>query len=486
MQRRKNWKGRGLCETGCNLRGCHAKTCEGLITIISHNGQKKILLVFGVAYILLFLLFYPKFYYMPDEQEYLRAAYLLREGDVKVSSILYNYGFTQKGSYFVPLYPLGQPLWLVPFTLPGWQWAFLSGMAAMLLGFFVFYRVVKRLGYAPIYALLFLLFPAFVFLSKTLMSEMLSVLLVTTALYFYIGKRKAEWGLAGLVLGLSVLVRVPNAFVFISFLLVSLFRNRQRAKYLFLGFVPPALLVLLHNYILYGSALETGYQLIGLFSAEGTIFKIIGFAVILSIIYPLMFLSQFFYRGKAWREIILTSALFLLFFGFYFANPIKIRVEDLFMGARYVLVIVPLLMVAYAGCLHGLAKKIKNKNRALVLSAAAMVLVLLLAGMAAVHVKYNELVENKYSVFQEIYSRTGEGSLIVTDSDIPLWNYEVQSPFEGMFFCECFGERKSIPLRLAGQYVTEPENTYYMKLWFEGREMKVHIEKWAEYAAKGG
>lgn len=455
------------------------------------GNSKKILIVFGVLYALLYLGFYPQFYYMPDEQIYLRSAYLLQAGDVTIDDVEYNYGFTFKNGQFVPLYPLGQALWLMPFMQFGWEAVFLSGLAAVLLGFFVFYKIMGRLNLPRIYSLLFLLYPTFTFLGKTINSDMLSVLLVLTAFYFYLGRGRFDWAIAGIVFGLAAFVRLPSGILFAAFLLVSLCNNRTRAKYIFMGFVPLALIILLHNTAIYGGPFETAYSAASYFRFDiiQTPLTILGFAAILSLLYPFMFISQFLYRGRAWREIILSGALLLGFFGFYFNNPIQFRAETLLMGARYVLVLVPLLLVAYACMINNAVGKIREKTKIaqpLIAASAAIIVFVLLIGTVFVHAQYNERINNKRAVFDEIYENTEEGSLIITETPgIPLRAGEIQSPFAGMFFCECFGDRKSVPVDVEGgveRYVKDAgaDNTYYARLWFEGRGMKVLVTKWVD------
>ena len=128
------------------------------------DNTKKILILLVLTYVLTFIYYYPPMYGISDEQSYLRGAYLLGEGRLTVDDPLHKYYYVPNNEKYVPFYPPGQSLLLLPFTFLGWKATFLSGLLIHLLGAYIFYLVLKRCGYGIEGTLLYLLF-TFVFVS---------------------------------------------------------------------------------------------------------------------------------------------------------------------------------------------------------------------------------------------------------------------------------------------------------------------------------
>lgn len=440
------------------------------------KNRRNQLILAALVFSALFLAFYPKFYYFTDEQQYLRNAYLLANGTPKVGELPHSYGYTEWKGGFVSKYPIGESLLLIPFTLLDWRLSFLCGLLLHLLGFAVFALVLRRMGLDEGYALLFLLFPAFVISSRTLMSEGASILFILLGFYFWLGDRHY---LAGAGFGISLLMRVTNAIVFVPFLLLSLGDRKKFVKML-APFALFALLSVAYNYLVFGELLLTPYSALdsgNMWVPETFLFKFAMYAAVLCAIYPLMLPGIFTYRGKGKTEITAAVFLLLLFYSIYWLQPFRGNFSNIYLGTRYMMPVIPLLMVAYAENLGRIAGRIRPNLRA---AAAAFAVLLMFAGAVAATCLHNSLTDERYGILQEIYSRTGDKDLIVSDYSGTGEAYlSHDSGYNAMFFTEFFGNRNVVPLYYAREYIAGGgfEKVYYYKTFFEGSRLRLELRE---------
>ncbi len=386
------------------------------------KNQDKMILFSSSLYALLFIIFYPSFYTTFDENRYLRVAYLIRTGSIVIYDSLYSFGFVFNNHAYVPVYPIGQSLLLLPFTLFTWEAAFLSGLFFHLLGFIVFYKLLIRLGERGYNALLFLFFPYFVYYSTTLFSGFSSSFFILLAFYFYISTESKKHFLSGVFFGIACLIRYTNLLVFLSFASISLVRNRQRLKYLALGFAPLALFILFYNHAYYGGIFTTGYALQGKqfgwvlssrFSLRNYLTYVPFIIYRLLIVYPLMFFAPFFYKKSGRAEILLTVLTFFLLYGArsqsgsgYGLMPSTLT--------RYFIPIVPLYLITYIPFYEKLLEKINLPHK----PTFVLITVILFLGSTSIFVVQHEYLSRHYSVSNEIYSNTDDHSLIVGHGSI--------------------------------------------------------------------
>ena len=81
------------------------------------SNDKRIVILGAIAFALVFFLLYPNFYHYTDEQTYLRNAYLLPAGKMKIGNPLYSYGYVFNGTDYVSMYPPLQSIAIMPFAL---------------------------------------------------------------------------------------------------------------------------------------------------------------------------------------------------------------------------------------------------------------------------------------------------------------------------------------------------------------------------------
>src|SRR3989344_2218694 len=183
------------------------------------------LLVFSA----IFLVFFPHFYTSIDEHTFLKNALLLRGGSIgehdpelACRSTLYNEnGFI--GGQFI-----GRSLFLIPFTFFGFDAVMLSGLAIHIMNALLFYLILRRLGIDARFTVLYLFFPAMLWESRTLYSELLVLTAFLAAFYFYTGKSRLENAAGGLFFGLASVVRYDAMVGFAAFAAPLVFQDRKK------------------------------------------------------------------------------------------------------------------------------------------------------------------------------------------------------------------------------------------------------------------
>jgi hypothetical protein len=374
--------------------------------------RRSILISMAVVYAVIFLIFYPQFHTFYDESLYVHGAWLLKEGkSLKVSNPIESLTFIEHSDHFVSHYPIGVPIILIPFAAIGGL--FISGLVLHLIGFFIFSRIMKRLKYDEIFSVLYLLFPGFVFFSRTVMSEIPSVVAILAAFYFYLGEKKSDNVLAGAFFGAACLFRYTNLLIAMPFFVITFWRAIKTKKIeklvlMCAGFVPFAVGILYYNAIIYGGMFKTGIttprpavsQMISIFGK---------FLVAMLIVYPLMIIAPFIYKGKMKEEIVLSTLVFVGLFSFAGIDTFHYDfAKNMVIGARYLFPVVPLMLIAYVPFFIGICKFFKLKYKAILY----VVMLFLFIGYVGISYKQYSFTNSSKEISNTIYANTEDGSLI--------------------------------------------------------------------------
>jgi hypothetical protein len=167
----------------------------------------------------------------------------------------------------VPTYPPGLPLHLlIAAQVVGWDHAaiLVNVLGALLSGWLTFLLARKYCHLSPAWALAATLLlwtcPLFVFFSLQPMSDMPSTGWCLLAFFSALNARqRVIWGLlAGVAVGIAVLLRPTNLFVMLPVLIIL--RGSWKAwGFLILGGLPFAVIQIAYNLKTYGEILTTGY-----------------------------------------------------------------------------------------------------------------------------------------------------------------------------------------------------------------------------------
>ncbi len=203
-----------------------------------------------------------------DEQAYLTQAQRFAEGDA--FPLAHRLGdvalpgprmFVDDGGREIPEFALGWPLLLAPLAGIGPVFAFGLALLLHLLGTAAFARVLRRLGMAELWALLYLLHPTAILLSRSAMADVPTMAATAIGLYAWLEPRRARRGavLAGLIWGASLHLRLSQGPLLVALFLAALWTDRdrgdKRALALLAGLAPGVLTAVLASVWLHGALL---------------------------------------------------------------------------------------------------------------------------------------------------------------------------------------------------------------------------------------
>ena len=382
--------------------------------------EKRIVLISLALFIMIYFVFFPSFFASIDEHEYIRNAYLLQKGTLveKDASAACTGKFNGDG--YVNQYFIGRSLFLIPFTWFGLFGIMLSGLVLHLLNFFVFYKILGKIGSEKKYSLFYLLYPAFFWSARTLNSELFVLSGLLAGIYFYLSEGKKDWAISGLFFGISVLGRYDAAIIVLPFILLPIIKNRQKLGCILCGFLPVLAILFLFNYAFYGGILSTGYGnplnfVTRIFDNTWLLKSLIVHITILMIAYPLLLLSPL-KAHRLRKEVIIAAALYILFYSYNadpsvytFLSPVT------FTGRlRYLIPVIGLLMIFYGNLYESAIKKIKLPEKR-VFTLTILCLLAVYVAASFVHAKF---LDDRYYVYNQLYSSTPDKSLLIGSGEV--------------------------------------------------------------------
>ncbi len=349
--------------------------------------------------------------------------------------------FPDETDYFVPntlqgaghrlsYPPLGWPVLLSPLHIFGWKSFFLLPLVLHLIGYYYFRKILLQLEIDSAFSFLYLLYPTFVFHSRTLMADLPAAVFFLIGFYYSIQNQKWELLLAGICFGISLWIRYASVVVIIALVATLVFRdwkNNESVKNhriipLLCGFAPFVLLLAAYHSLALGSPFVTGYHRIGIpvassFSVDYFLQHFPKYFSILNIIYPLMAISLFFYKGKRKAELYSCILLLLLFYSarFWFDSGTNI-IQTAIKSLRFLLPIIPLLLLSYMYCLDTYVfSRINNGKK----WGLAIVCSICLSAVAfGIQYKHQEYLIRQKHFSDLIYEKTLENSSIIANMEI--------------------------------------------------------------------
>ncbi len=425
---------------------------------------------FVLAFAASFFYFFPAFYTSIDEHEYLKNAQLLLLGQVKNPDPLDYCGGILRGDDYVSSYLIGKSVSLAPFLLLPFPFVMASGLIIHLINVILFFLILKKLKQDTRFTVLFILFPAFVWGSRTLFSELfaLTFLLAGTLLYLDENNRKKTF-LAGLLFGLAAIVRYETILISLSFAIGLGYRERKQLfeisknkliPFAIGGLISAALLFLWNNYY-FSSPVSTTFGtptwILSNLTQPLFLSNLLLFIAILLIAYPLMLLGTVFSK-KLQIELVLSSAAYLILFSqftnisvFQFFSPLTITAR-----MRYFIPLAGLLLIPYCILLQNViengSKRFSFLNLKNFFVAAGLIL---LIGSIAIHAAHQGLLQNRAAVFEQIQTEIPSNSLVIGSSDDCIY-----------FLKGVLGERK---------YARIDSNATDAKQLFENSTLPVYV-----------
>jgi hypothetical protein len=384
-----------------------------------------------LIFVFSFFLFYPPTYAISDEAIYFGMAHVLSTGEVFPDQAAYYVPSTIQGpEHRISYPPLGWPLLLSILCKFGWHFFFLMPLTLHLIGYYYFRKILLLWEIDSAFSFLYLLFPTFVFHSRTLMSDLPAAVFFLIGFYYSLQNQKRTLILAGICFGISLWIRYASMVVITPVMTLILFREKHRIIPLLYGFVPFVMLLGIYHYFAFGNPFVTGYDRIGIplassFSIGFLMRHFPKYFLILNFLYPLMLLSLPFYKGKRSLEIYSCVGVMVLFYSarFWFDSGTNF-VQTAIKSLRFLLPIIPLLLLSYLFCLD---KYIFAKMESYKKWGFAVVVAICLSAIGiGIQFKHQEYLQRQKHFSDLIYKETSENSSIIANMEIiellqPVW-----------------------------------------------------------------
>lgn len=363
----------------------------------------------GVLMLTLLGVFYPRTTVSVDETRYLSVAgYLMRGQAFERSSEAWFWKPLGDGIHYertLASLSITFSSLLVPFVLVGWRSAFLLGTIAHVLAFGGMIYVLRRRGFSPWWAMLYLLHPTSVLYSRLVLVDVPSAALVVLMLVL-LHRPKPGYFAAGLVMGLAMLLKLSNfpvvgIFSAVIFVQDVMGKDRPAGKrriglrwlWMGLGILPGIIVLAIVNTWFFNHPMGNGYVHVGISGGwfNWTYFRehLPLYLGALMFMYPFMLISPIFLRARFRWEMRLSCLAVLLFFSaYYFIDEGNSIVEHVIRGLRFHVIVMPFYVIAYAEMLTRLMRRLRAE-RVLHVGLAAAVVVLA-AGVAVISRQFFE------------------------------------------------------------------------------------------------
>jgi len=273
--------------------------------------------------------------------------------------------------------------------------------------------------------------------------------------------------LAGVLFGLAMLVRYDAALGIAAFLFGPLLKDRRKLLFLLAGFLPVLVFILLFNSITYGGLLSTGYGASGSSLLASTIFGLdIGtflfYTLMLLALYPLMLAAPYISKKFPYKlEFALCSFGYLLLAARYPPLHFDNSVFTILLRMRYALPLAGLLLIPYGLLIQETINRLKKRKKFAEYSYYAIIAILFIGAIYASQI-HNSFINDRKTVFDQIYANTPENSLLIG------------------YFSEFFPERRYLSVDMESNLAGNPENlklndfigenTYIIQLQYGNRE----------------
>lgn len=399
------------------------------MSLLSQNQDSKLIALWlalsALAITAAYFIFYPPIYAFQDEQSYLGLAYTLKQGNLLIDSLnIPVSAYADLDGRGVPIYPLGNGFLLILFTLFSWEGAFLMGIVSHLVATYFFYKLTKLWEKDNSFVtILYLLFPPFIFFSRTIMSDMPSLMFFMMAYYFYFKPGSKKW-LAGIFFGINIFFRVSNVLLILPFgiaLLWNAFKKKEVSS-LFsfsLAVVPFGLLAGTYQAYAFGSPFLTGYSRVitGVenLSLKYWAYQIPHYLLNLSFMYPLMLPFVFLSKKIRKVEIILSMVGLTIFYSlYYFHDQFPQKVVTILFGNRFLFPVMPFFLFAYGDVLWQVLIKIPRLIRRILILGIVLSLI---GACFFINVKHQRVLNHQNMLKELIYETTSDNSVVIFDQN---------------------------------------------------------------------
>ncbi len=285
----------------------------------------------------------------------------------------------------------------------------------MLLGFILLIAILSHYNLPSYYALLFLLHPSITLYSRTIMSDLPATIFCLAGLLTFIKKKYLA---AGIIFGISIAIRYPLLLIPFSLCIMFFLKKDfiNAIKFLIGVIIGLSPLLIYHIAIFNIITGPIGANIIG-FSIKNLPIMFLQFFLSINIVYPLMLISSFKTKLDEKWYFIFPALIFIIFFSLqYYIDAGKNFFETIIRGQRYMLPVIPFLIIPYSEVLE------RTKVLKKFLPILIIILIFINIVISAKHQRF--LIKQTYYQ-NKLYEYTKEADVIVCNKDI----YELINPF---------------------------------------------------------
>lgn len=356
--------------------------------------------LFGLL-LLSFALTYPTTYKIFDEVKYAEQAMGFAQFDA----------YPQATIRSIPLdYPVGTALLAVPVIwLFGVSGVFAMTMICLLTGLYLTMLTLRQLGYDDKWAFILLLFPPLIVLSRSFMSDIPAMMLVSGFLYLFFQKHRSHRNqlLLGIVGGAILIFREPVFLIFIPFLFHRGVKEYDQRKSLLLGLVIGLILKPISGLIFFNDPffIKDPGTSFGLMTLPTNMLIILAVFLIFIPLGPIV-MSK--YRGPLKKTILFSIGMYTALIAFYTYNGLNSGLlKGMILGPRFFIPILPLIAICYAD----LDKQLKPRVSESIKKAIMLFGVIFFVGAQVLGSRF----ENEQMKFADLLSPMQNGQVMTND-----------------------------------------------------------------------
>ena len=384
--------------------------------------------VMMMAYIGLFVVYFPRLAAIDDENGFINQAIVWSKGAMSAEGAGYTtlQDFQEIQGRHVPSRHPGRSLFALPFLMAfGLPGIFFSGMLLHLMMTIIGGLLLSRLGRSPLWAVLLLFHPTLALYSRTALADGASGMFLMLAAFATLSPQ-GRGIFSGIAVGLAALMRA-HAGMALPIVAASLRYPprgpkpwRDVASCLLAGIACGGL-NMAYNLILYGSLVDPFSSQRGYFAAEFLVPHALFYAGCLTLIWPGMFLAPVFDRSPIrWLVRGVCGLNFVLFSFYYFHDDSPRFLETIVIGQRLIQVALPLWIISYVGMIDELVwarweSRLSRHTRMALIALGMLVLCMGTAVMFAQHQRHLERSKAERDAFAAI---APSGSLVVRYGNI--------------------------------------------------------------------
>ncbi|MEM9548828.1 MAG: hypothetical protein AAGA77_22780 [Bacteroidota bacterium] len=382
---------------------------------------KLILYVIG-AFLLTYFFMFPQGWLVSDVYSYLNQGMAIAAGQ---DVLTYIDAVTQKViPYSVTQYPLGNSFWIAFWIkLCGTYFVYLGSLASVLTSAFLLHKVLHKESFFTPAVLLLFLYPSLAFFSRSLMSSIPSILLITVFLYFLFKSKEShkKWFLLSFIAALSIWIRETNVVLLGSICLIHFFQHRRWFLSYAAGAISGTFPRLFTSNYYYG---DPFYYVLGEnFSILHVVDNLGVYTILLMCFMPLGLYFFVKYRGRYFLPVILSTTIYILVYLFYSFNATRYSgfSKGIILMGRFMIPLLPFYILSVGWFFR---KKTLKGN--LISSLYAVTIVVLISMQFLVH---REAKTHK-SISNHIYS-TYSDKMVLTDLSRTTNVVRYINPFHG-------------------------------------------------------